>query len=105
MIYGETTFDLSSALFHYGLNGNQLAVYSYLKFCSGSRNACQVKIKTVAESCGISQATARRALHELREQGFLDIKGNAQKLKTGGRRQTCNRYYLLDRSEWKRRSA
>jgi hypothetical protein len=36
----------------------------------------------------------------LQAKGFIDIKGNAQMLKHGSHRQTCNRYYLLDRSEW-----
>lgn len=101
---GESKFDLTTALFHYGLTANELVAYSYLKSCCGSRDACQVKIKTVAAACGFSETTARRALHTLRDRGFLDIKGNAQQLKTGGHRQTCNRYYLLDQSEWKEKA-
>lgn len=97
----ERIFQMSTTVFHYNLTPNQLAVYSYLVSCAGKRNACQAKIRTIAAACGCSESTARRALHELESKGFIDIKGNAQALKTGGHRQTCNRYYLLDRSEWK----
>ena len=67
---------------------------------AGSRNACQARIRTIANACGCSESTARRTLHELQAIGFIDIKGNVQMLKNGSHRQTCNRYYLLDRSEW-----
>ncbi len=54
----------------------------------------------MTNTCGCSEYSARQALHELQAKGFIDIKGNAQMLKHGSHRQTCNRYYLLDRSEW-----
>lgn len=99
--FNERTFQMSTIIFHYGLTPYELAVYGYLVSCSGNRNACQAKIKTIASTCGCSESTARRALHGLQSKGFIDIKGNVQCLKSGGHRQTCNRYYLLDRSEWK----
>lgn len=100
MIFGERNFQLSTTVFHYGLTPYELAVYSYLASCAGSRNACQARIRTMANTCGCSEYSARQALHELQAKGFIDIKGNAQMLKHGSHRQTCNRYYLLDRSEW-----
>ncbi len=101
MILGQRNFQMSTLVFHYGLTVHQLAVYSYLVSCSGKRDACQANIRTIAAACGCSESTVRRALHELRDRGFIDIKGNAQQLRSGKWRQTCNRYYLLDRSEWK----
>ena len=100
MIFGERNFRLSTTVFHYGLTPYELAVYSYLASCAGSRNACQARIRTIANTCGCSESIARRTLHELQAKGFIDIKGNVQMLKNDGHRQTCNRYYLLDRSEW-----
>jgi len=96
----ERKFQMSTIVFHYGLSPYELAIYSYLVSCSGSRNACQARIRTIANACGCSESTARRALHELQAKGFIDIKGNVQMLKNGSHRQTCNRYYLLDRREW-----
>ena len=91
---------MSTSVFHYGLTAYELAIYSYLVSCSGNRSACQAKIRTIANACGCSESTARRTLHELQAKGFIDIKGSVQMLKNGTHRQTCNRYYLLDRSEW-----
>ena len=99
--FDERSFQMSTTIFHYGLTPYELAVYGYLVSCSGSRSACQAKIKTIATACGCSDSTTRRALHELQRKGFIDIKGNIQYLQSGGHRQTCNRYYLLDRSEWR----
>lgn len=97
----ERTFQMSTTIFYYGLTPYELAVYGYLVSCSGSRSACQAKIKTIANTCGCSESTARRALHGLQIKCLIDIKGNIQCLKSGGHRQTCNRYYLLDRSGWR----
>jgi len=85
--------------FRCGLTPIQFTVYSYLKFSYGGRNACTVNIRTMAALCGCSRSGVKRALHELRERGFID-KGDAQKLRNGGRRRACNRYNLLDQSEW-----
>lgn len=101
MILGRSKFELDGAVFYYGLTSYQLVVYVYLRFCAGRQLACRVKLSTIAANCGCSKSTVRRALKELRERGFLDIRADAQPLNGGGTRQTCNRYYLLDRSEWK----
>ncbi len=99
--FSKQLFHLDAELFYCGLTAHQLVVYSYLVFCSGSRHACQMNIRTIAAACGCSESSVRRALRVLRERGFIDVKGAVQKLKSGGCRRTCNRYYLLDRSEWK----
>ena len=99
MIYGDRNFQMSTMIFHYGLTPYE-PIYGYLASCAGSRNACQARIRTIANAYGCSESTARRTLHELQAKDFIDIKGNAQMLKNGSHRQTCNRYYLLDRSEW-----
>ena len=100
MILGERIFQMSTSVFHYGLTPYELAIYSYLVSCSGNRSAWHARVKTIANAGGCSESTARRTLHELQAKGFIDIKGNVQMLKNGKHRQTCNRYYLLDRSEW-----
>ena len=98
--FDERIFQMNTRVFHYGLNPYELTVYSYLVSCAGNRSACQARIRTIANACGCSESTARRTLHELQAKGFIDIKGNVQMLRNGNHRQTCNRYYLLDRSEW-----
>ncbi len=101
MILYEQPFQMNAALFRCGLTPIQFTVYSYLKSCCGGRNACTVNIRTMAALCNCSRSSVKRALHELRERGFIDIKGDAQRLRNGGHRCACNRYYLLDQSEWK----
>lgn len=88
-------------MFCCGLTPIQFTVYSYLILCCGSRDACTVNIRTLAALFNYSHSSVKRALHELRERGFIDVKGEAQKFRGGGgRRRACNRYYLLDQSEW-----
>ena len=99
--YGKQLFQIDAEIFYHSLTAHQLAVYSYLVFCSGSRNACQMNIRTIAAACGCSESSVRRALGGLQERGFIDVKGVVQKLWGGGYRRACNRYYVLDRSEWK----
>lgn len=54
----------------------------------------------MATLCGCSRSSVKRVLHELRERGSIDIKGKAKRLKGGVHHHACNRYYLLDQSEW-----
>ncbi len=100
MVLCEQPFQMNAVLFHYDLTPIQFTVYSYLKFCRGSRDACTVNIRTMAAPCNCSRSSVKRALHELRERGFIDVKGDAQALRSGGYRRACNRYYLLNQSEW-----
>ena len=82
--FSKQLFQIDAEIFYYSLTAHQLAVYSYLVFCSGSRNACQLNVRTIAAACGCSESSVRRALHGLRERGFIDVKGAVQKLKSGG---------------------
>ena len=99
MVLCEQSFQMNAVRFHYGLTPIQSTVYSCLKFCCGSRDACTVNIRTMAALCNYSYSSVKRALRELRERGFIDVKGDAQKLRSGGHRRACNRYFLLDQSE------
>lgn len=100
MFLCEQPFQINAVLFHYSLTPIPFTVYSYLKFCCGSRDTCTVNIQTMVALCNCSRSSVKRALHELWEQGFIDVKGDAQKLRSGGHRRACNRYYLLDQGEW-----
>ncbi len=59
MIFSERNFQLSTTVFHYGLTPYELAVYSYLASCAGSRSAYQARIRTIANACGCSESTAQ----------------------------------------------
>ena len=94
--YRANAFQMDSSIFQFGLTPIQFVVYSYLKFCAGNRCACSIKLQMIASVCECSRSSVKRALTVLRDRGFIDIKGGAQKLHGKGHRQTCNRYYLLD---------
>ena len=74
--YNKQLFQLDAEIFYHSLTAHQLAVYSYLVFCSGNRNACQINVRTIAVACGCSESSVRRALHCLRERGFIDVNGS-----------------------------
>ena len=99
--YEANTFQMDSSIFRFGLTPIQFVVYSYLIYCAGNRCACSIKLQTIASVCECSRSSVKRALNVLRDRGFIDIKGGAQKLRGKGHRQTCNRYYCLNSSEWK----
>ena len=99
--YDERTFEMENAIFFKGLSPNELAVYAYLHQCAGKRYNCKAKVKTIARACGCSESTVRRALHKLRDNGYLDIRASGQLMKNGLTRQGCNEYYLLSQSTWK----
>ena len=99
--YKTNAFQMDRSIFQFGLTPIQFVVYSYLKYCAGNRCACSIKLQTIASVCECSRSSVKRALIVLRDRGFIDIKGGVQKLRGKGHRQTCNRYYCLDSSEWK----
>ena len=99
--YKANAFQMDRSIFQFGLTPIQFVVYSYLKCYAGNRCACSIKLQTIASVCECSRSSVKRALNVLRDRGFIDIKGGAQKLRGKGHRQTCNCYYCLDSSEWK----
>ena len=52
--FSKQLFQIDAEIFYHNLTAHQLAVYSYLVFCSGSRNACQLNVRTIATACGCS---------------------------------------------------
>ena len=54
---------MNAVLFHYGLTPIQFTVYSYLKFCFGSRDTCMINIRTVAAVLGVNRAGAYELAH------------------------------------------
>ena len=95
MILGERFYKMSNASFCYGLTPVQHTAYSYLVCSSGQKGYCWPSVKTVAERCGCSEETARKALHVLEERKFIRIEPRYDN-RHGACRQTSNYYFLLD---------
>ena len=64
-ILNQQFFQMSNAIFCYGLKPIQLAVYSYLRCCAGKKETCFPRMKTIAASCSCSESAAREAIREL----------------------------------------
>ena len=64
-ILNQQFFQMSNAIFCYGLKPIQLAVYSYLRCCAGKKETCFPRMKTIAACCSCSESAAREAIREL----------------------------------------
>lgn len=94
-ILGERFYKMSNAIFCYDLTPIQLAVYSYLVCCTGSKGRCWPSMKNIAACCGCSETSARAAVKTLNERGFIRRVDTYNEYK-GERRQTNNTYYIHD---------
>lgn len=89
-------FKMSNVIFHYGLTPIQLAVYSNLVSRAGQKRDCFPSMKKIAGACGCSDGAARLATAELSRLGFIRMEPRYMELKNGKRRQTSNRYFILE---------
>lgn len=77
-------FLLPNTIFDEGLTPMEFVVYSFFISRKDSVNECWYSVEHIAEYCNISVNTARRALHWLEENGYIEIK----KSFLGGMQQT-----------------
>jgi len=95
MILGGRFFQVSNAIFHYGLTPIQLSVYCYLISCAGQKEKCWPAMKTIAACCGCSKNAARMAADELVKREFIRKIPTYAEDPVGRIRQTNNTYYVL----------
>jgi len=101
-ILGGKFFQLSNAIFCYGLKPIQLAVYSYLVSCAGQKEKCWPAMKTIAACCGCPENAARDAVTELEYRGFIRKVSTYMDDRFGRTRQTSNTYYILELPDLRR---
>ena len=65
------TFYVSAAIFELPLSAYAIAVYCYLSFCADRQGSCFPSIATIAERCGMSRTTAKKAKQELKDAGMI----------------------------------
>lgn len=94
-ILGGKFFQLSNAVFCYGLKPIHLTVYSYLVSCAGQKEKCWPAMKTIATLCGCSENAARDAVKELEYRGFIRRVSTFANDRSGRKWQTNNTYYIL----------
>lgn len=95
-VLGGNFFQLSNVIFCYGLTPIQLAVYSNLVSRAGQKGDCFTSMRKIAGACGCSDGVARLATAELSRLGFIRIESRYMEMKNGKRRQTSNRYFILE---------
>ena len=89
-------FQMTNAIFSYGLSPNELAVYSYLVSCTGSKDKCWPSVKVIAANCNISENTVRKAVKVLDKRGFIRKVETTRYTRNGVPHQGNNNYFLLD---------
>ncbi len=104
-ILGEHFYQMSNAIFHYGLTPDQFTVYCYLVCCAGQKEFCWPSVKTLSACCGLSENTVRKAVTALVKRGFIRKVATKQARRDGSWRQSNNHYYILDLPPLPRRSA
>ena len=67
-------FLLPNSIFNEDMKPRDFAVYSFLVSRKDSVDECWYSVEHIAEYCNISVNTARRALHWLEENGYIEIK-------------------------------
>ena len=79
-----------------GLADKSKLVYFYLSLCADKNGRCFPSIARIAQNCGFSESTVRRALHELEEKTLIIIKRRFSDY-GGGKRNLTNLYILKRR--------
>ena len=90
------TFYVSAAIFELPLSAYAIAVYCYLSFCADRQGSCFPSIATIAERCGMSRTTAKKAKQELKDAGLIRAEEAYVPCANGRRRQSANRYRLMN---------
>ena len=89
------TFYVSAAIFDTPLSAYAIAVFAYLSYCADRQGSCFPSIATIAERCGMSRTTVKKAKDELKQAGLIRTEKAYMPCTNGKRRQSANRYQLL----------
>ena len=95
-ILGERFYQMSNAIFCYGLTPIQFSVYSYLVCCAGQKELCWPSVKTIALHCSCSENAVRSAIKILAERGFVRKVPTKRSAKDGRWLQGNNHYYIQE---------
>jgi len=95
-VFGERFFQMTNAIFHYGLTPIQFSVYCYLVCCAGQKELCWPSVKTIALHCNCSENAVRSAIRALAERAFVRKVASKRCDKNGRWLQGNNHYYILE---------
>ena len=87
-------------LFELGCSWRAIATYTGLAYYASGATSCDVSIKRIAASVGVSEDTVKRGLKELKEKQAILVQENFRPATThrpqGSREQLPNEYFLLE---------
>ena len=89
------TFYTRADLFEANISPRAKFVLTYLSSVSDREGKSFPSVPTIAKRCGCCQNTARKALRELEEAGFITVTAKSQPTEQGRLRRTSNIYTLL----------
>ena len=89
------TFYARSDLFEANVSPRAKLVLAYLSRVSNKQGVSFPAVSTIAEKCGCCENSARKALRELVNAGFLSVAAATTITRRGRLRRTTNRYTLL----------
>ena len=89
------TFYTRADLFEADISPRAKLVLAYLSSVSDRQGVSFPSISTIAEKCGCCPNSARRAIRELEEAGYISITSATLPTKSGKTRWTSHRYTLL----------
>ena len=88
------TFYVPAAIFEGDRSAYAVAVYAYLCFCADKSGVCFPGMNTIAQKCGLSRNTVKKAMNELEHCGLVRSETTRQRSRNGRMRQCVNRYFL-----------
>lgn len=88
-------FYVSTELWGSGLSNKAKLVFTYLCYCCDKNGECFPSVARIVEECCISISTARRAVKELVEKGYVSCEQRMAQCRGGAKRQTSNVYRIL----------
>ena len=89
------TFYARADLFEANVSPRAKLVLAYLSRVSNKQGVSFPAVSTIAERCGCCENSARKALRELVNAGFLSVAAATTTTRRGRLRRTTNRYTLL----------
>ena len=70
--YPGDYFPLPKAIFHLGLNANEIAVLAFLMYCENRKTyTCHPSYSTIGKACQMSVNTVRIYVESLQRKGFI----------------------------------
>ena len=94
--YTVKNFVMPGRIFKMCLTPYDIAVYSYIIYCSdSSTHIANVKMTTITNTLSISLPTVRKSIYRLNDMKLIRIEQKTYLTPSGEIRRRCNKYHIL----------